>query len=85
MTDGEEPLAYLGPRVDSIETCRPNDIAIAMLSSGTTGVPKRITLTYDNLAAAMDSWSSQAGQSLNADAQLRPALVWHPVGTSRAR
>ena len=56
-------------------------IAVAMLSSGTTGVPKRITLTYDNLDAALgqSAPTRQSDKPVTSN-QSRPSLVWHPIG-----
>jgi len=81
LTDGEEPLAILRESGLNRDVPDRSDIAIAMLSSGTTGVPKRITLTYDNLAAAIGQLVVTKPVSRSTPtAQLRPALVWHPVG-----
>lgn len=81
LTDGEEPLAILRESGLNRDVPDRSDIAIAMLSSGTTGVPKRITLTYDNLAAAIGQLVVTKPVSHSTPtAQLRPALVWHPVG-----
>jgi acyl-CoA synthetase (AMP-forming)/AMP-acid ligase II len=81
LTGGETPLTIL--RESDLNRDVPNrsGVAVAMLSSGTTGVPKRITLTYDNLAAAIGQLvtARPVGQPTSST-QLRPALVWHPVG-----
>jgi long-chain acyl-CoA synthetase len=81
LTDGEAPLAILRESERNRDVPERSGIAVAMLSSGTTGVPKRITLTYDNLAAAIGQLvvTKPVGQP-TLSAHLRPALVWHPVG-----
>ena len=58
-----------------------NGVAIEMLSSGTTGVPKRISLTFDNLEAAMGPAAPRSTRSANTELtlQARPALVWLPI------
>jgi acyl-CoA synthetase (AMP-forming)/AMP-acid ligase II len=81
LTDGEVPLVTLRESELRREVPERSGIAVAMLSSGTTGVPKRITLTYDNLAAAIGQMLVTKPVALaSPPAQLRPALVWHPVG-----
>jgi len=58
---------------------RPS-IAIEMLSSGTTGTPKRIPLTYESLESALcgDDARAKSRDSI-VRLQPRPALVWHPI------
>jgi acyl-CoA synthetase (AMP-forming)/AMP-acid ligase II len=55
-------------------------VVLEMLSSGTTGVPKRIPLTYDSLQSSLqgDDAHLKAGDA-SARLQVRPALVWHPI------
>jgi long-chain acyl-CoA synthetase len=78
LADGESPLTILyesGLRQDVPDR---SGVAVAMLSSGTTGVPKRISLTYDNLEAAIGQLVLR--KPVSPPMSLRPALVWHPVG-----
>ena len=58
-----------------------SDVAIEMLSSGTTGAPKRISLTFDNLEAALGPAAPRSTRPMSGEvrAQDRPALVWLPI------
>jgi len=55
-------------------------VVLEMLSSGTTGVPKRIPLTYESLQSSLqgDDAHLKPGDA-SARLQARPALVWHPI------
>lgn len=62
---------------------RPNDTsgaAIEMLTSGTTGAPKRIALSFATIARSMVGESTQRAQSLPDATQLAPALIMFPFG-----
>jgi long-chain acyl-CoA synthetase len=52
----------------------PGDIAVLMMTSGTTGRPKRVELTYERMAAAFGA----AGVDLAAPPRLRPRtdILW---------
>jgi acyl-CoA synthetase (AMP-forming)/AMP-acid ligase II len=81
LRSGETPLALLHERKLGRDVPDRTDLVISMLSSGTTGVPKRIMLSYDNLSAAMGQLlKAKPGIEPGRSTQLRPALVWHPVG-----
>ena len=71
LTGGETPLTILRESELNRDVPDRSGVAVAMLSSGTTGVPKRITLTYDNLAAAI-------GQLVTARpvGQPTPSALW---------
>jgi long-chain acyl-CoA synthetase len=60
--------------------CRPG-IAIEMLSSGTTGTPKRIPLRYASLQAAIEATDTakRAGDGGIVRLQKHPALIWNPL------
>jgi acyl-coenzyme A synthetase/AMP-(fatty) acid ligase len=62
---------------------RREGMAIEMLSSGTTGTPKRISLTYENLESALGSSGPRAASRTSTEEsphlEARPALVWHPI------
>ena len=57
--DATEPtLVVLDPSIDTKATCRPTDLSAAALclySSGTTGSPKGINLSYSNLLINLES------------------------------
>ena len=62
-----------------VRRCRTRDIAVLMMTSGTTGRPKRVELTYDRMTAAFRAagWSSTTRTS-------RPAQPdRHLVGVPR--
>ena len=52
----------------------PGDVAVLMMTSGTTGRPKRVELTYDRMAAAF----AAAGLTLDEEPRLRPRadILW---------
>jgi long-chain acyl-CoA synthetase len=60
---------------------RREGVVIEMLSSGTTGVPKRISLTYENLEAAIGTSGpkSKRVDTPQPHLQDRPSMVWHPI------
>lgn len=79
----EDPLTSMRAVLDRSPTrtarSRPR-IAIEMLSSGTTGTPKRIPLTYESLESALRGDDARAqSRSSSIRLQPRPALVWHPI------
>ncbi|MEU9024452.1 AMP-binding protein [Actinomadura sp. NPDC048394] len=53
-----------------------SDAAILMLTSGTTGKPKRVELTYDRFTAAFNA--AGTGAAMDAEARLRPGtgILW---------
>jgi long-chain acyl-CoA synthetase len=56
-------------------------VALEMLTSGTTGPPKRIPLTTENLefSLAGDTKNVKTVDSKNLRLQSSPALIWHPL------
>lgn len=56
-------------------------IAIEMLSSGTTGTPKRIPLRYASLQAAIEATDTakRAGEDGTVRLQKHPSLIWNPL------
>jgi acyl-coenzyme A synthetase/AMP-(fatty) acid ligase len=54
----------------------PSDVAVLMLTSGTTGKPKRVELTYTRLTAAFDA--AGTGAAMDAEVRLRSesAILW---------
>lgn len=56
-------------------------VALEMLTSGTTGPPKRIPLRVENLefSLAGDKGSPNSDESSNLRLQSSPALIWHPL------
>ena len=57
----------------------PSDLAVLMLTSGTTGRPKRVELTYSRMTAAYEA--AGTGASTQAETKLRPgaAILWTPL------
>jgi len=49
------PLLATLPPIESPANRSPNDLAILLYTSGTTGTPKGVILTHGNFAAALDS------------------------------
>ncbi|MEZ0050859.1 acyl-CoA synthetase (AMP-forming)/AMP-acid ligase II [Mycobacterium sp. MAA66] len=76
----EAVLAAAGPR-DRAPDVRPDDIAIVMYSSGTTGRPKGVALTQANIIAhtvnAFEGWTAEPG-----DKNLVAMPLFHVGGTS---
>lgn len=56
-------------------------VAVQMLTSGTTGVPKRINLTYASLEHEIDSTASYSSSEKLADVRLRSGvtILWAPL------
>jgi acyl-CoA synthetase (AMP-forming)/AMP-acid ligase II len=81
LTSEAAPLALVRQMEFRRDAPDRSTVAIAMLSSGTTGVPKRVELSYSNLEAALGQFLTAKQRSQPAAAnQSRPALVWHPLG-----
>jgi long-chain acyl-CoA synthetase len=79
--DSDVPLTILRELRGIPEVPDRSGIAVGMLSSGTTGVPKRITLSYGNLVAALGMATPVTSSDRAAHSnQSRPALIWHPIG-----
>ena len=55
-------------------------LAVEMLTSGTTGTPKRLPLSFDFVARALIGESTQAAAPANLDTRLDPALMMFPFG-----
>jgi acyl-CoA synthetase (AMP-forming)/AMP-acid ligase II len=76
----EAVLAAAGPR-DRAPDVQPDDIAIVMYSSGTTGRPKGVALTQANIIAhtvnAFEGWTAEPG-----DKNLVAMPLFHVGGTS---
>ncbi|WP_395109901.1 AMP-binding protein [Actinomadura sp. SCN-SB] len=55
---------------------QPSDVAVLMLTSGTTGKPKRVELTYTSFTAAFNA--AGTGAALDGEARLRSdtAILW---------
>jgi long-chain acyl-CoA synthetase len=80
ITDGAGGPARIVGRGSAARDARPrHGIAIEMLSSGTTGAPKRIPLSYDSLETAIQASGSHPAGSAEVRLQSRPALVWNPI------
>src|SRR6202047_5330720 len=54
--------------------------AFEMLTSGTTGAPKRLALTFTMIARAMVGESSEGAKQFTDATQLAPALLMFPFG-----
>jgi long-chain acyl-CoA synthetase len=81
LTTDETPLVILQEMESGHVVPDRSGVSVAMLSSGTTGVPKRITLSYENLDAALgQSAPARQNDKPASSNQSRPALVWHPIG-----
>jgi long-chain acyl-CoA synthetase len=59
---------------------QPTEAAIEMLTSGTTGAPKRLALTFAMIARAMVGESSEGAKQFADATQLAPALLMFPFG-----
>ncbi len=55
-------------------------LAVEMLTSGTTGTPKRLPLSFDFVARALIGESTQAAAPATVDTPLDPALMMFPFG-----
>lgn len=69
LAEGDQPSAPPGDEAD-------DGIAVLMLTSGTTGRPKRVPLAYAALTAAYDA--AGHGAEMSAEASLKPgaAILW---------
>jgi long-chain acyl-CoA synthetase len=47
------------PPLESLADCSPSDLAVLLYTSGTTGTPKGVMLTHENLTAAFESTYQQ--------------------------
>jgi long-chain acyl-CoA synthetase len=79
-SDRREPLRVVRESaLARVARSRPG-VALEMLSSGTTGVPKRISLSAKSLELSLtndDAHAKSADEEVRL--QTRPALVWHPI------
>ncbi|HWD97174.1 MAG TPA: AMP-binding protein, partial [Acidimicrobiales bacterium] len=77
----DHPLFIIRDLVPNAEFRVRSGVAIEMLSSGTTGAPKRISLTYENVEAAMGPAAPRSARDASSElkVQSRPALVWLPI------
>jgi acyl-coenzyme A synthetase/AMP-(fatty) acid ligase len=60
-------------RADDGYFTTPDDIAVAMLTSGTTGPPKRIPIRYRDFERALDAHARIGGRDVPAGPRLSPA------------
>lgn len=67
-------------RADRTVPTRPG-VAIRMLTSGTTGTPKRVELTYRALGHSLAAAAAHNGSSFESEPQLqeRPSICWAPL------
>lgn len=74
------PAVAVADRGTGAGRYRPG-VAIEMLSSGTTGAPKRIPLRYASLEAAYVAAGAERGLAAGETVRLkmRPALIWSPI------
>lgn len=56
---------------------KPDDVAAYMLTSGSTGMPKLVVITYDNLAANSAQCQQAVGQAAGWDDVMLDWLPWH--------
>jgi len=80
-SERHEPVRQVQAASSARDARRRPGIVLEMLSSGTTGTPKRIPLSYDVLQSSLvggDAHSKSVGTE-ELRLQSRPALVWHPV------
>ncbi|WP_332764410.1 AMP-binding protein [Phenylobacterium sp.] len=61
----------------SIETLRPGDRAALMLTSGSTGLPKVVPITFDNLAANSAQCQQTIGEAAGWHEVMLDWLPWH--------
>ena len=85
VLEGEPDPADAGWHDADIELPRADDLALAIFTSGTTGQPKGVTHTHDDLVAS--SHRTAAGYARNSDyrpdaapAHLAPGVIFNPFG-----
>lgn len=61
----------------SIAARKPNDVAAYMATSGSTGLPKLVTITFDNLAANSAQCQQTIGESAGWHDVMLDWLPWH--------
>jgi acyl-coenzyme A synthetase/AMP-(fatty) acid ligase len=79
-SDRHEPLRRVRESALARVARRRPEVVLEMLSSGTTGVPKRISLTAMSLELSLsndDAHAKSADEGVRL--QKRPALIWHPM------
>lgn len=77
--DRNEALHLLHRAIPGQARLRPG-VVLEMLSSGTTGVPKRIPLSVANLSSSLSNDDAHLGAADDeVRLQARPAIVWHPI------
>lgn len=62
---------------DSIADLKPDDVAAYMATSGSTGLPKLVTITFDNLAANSAQCQQTIGESAGWHDVMLDWLPWH--------
>ena len=73
-------IRHAGRRLAATGDRRPG-VAIRMLTSGTTGAPKRVELAYRALAHSLATAAAQNGTSTGGQPRLedRPSICWAPL------
>jgi long-chain acyl-CoA synthetase len=66
------------PLPATVATEAADDVAILMQTSGTTGRPKRVPLTYEGLTTSFESSGLNAGPSKHAVLRSEVQIVWSP-------
>jgi len=61
----------------AIEAIKPNDLAAYMLTSGSTGLPKLVAITFDNLAANSAQCHQMIGEAAGWHDVMLDWLPWH--------
>jgi long-chain acyl-CoA synthetase len=78
--NSEGPLRIYAdcPLPATVATEAADDVAILMQTSGTTGRPKRVPLTYEGLTTSFESSGLNAGPSKPAVLRSEVQIVWSP-------
>jgi acyl-coenzyme A synthetase/AMP-(fatty) acid ligase len=81
VADRDHPFRLVHPASPASSGVPRTGVVLEMLSSGTTGVPKRIPLRSENLESSLAGDAAHAKSSDDHELRLQssPAVIWNPI------